>query len=809
MDGKSSAAWHEVSAWFDRLLDLPPAEREAALQAADVDDGVRAQVRRLLKALDDRPAFLETPAAAEAAPAVEYSSLAAGERIGAFRIDRLIGRGGMGEVYLAQRVDADFRQQVALKLLRPESVGRLAHFENERRILAALEHPGIARLVDGGVAPDGRPWMAMEFVDGVDIVTWANERGLDLPARLQLFRRVCEAVDAAHRRLVVHRDLKPANILVTADGEPKLLDFGIARLADDGVAPGQTLLLFTPDYAAPEQLEGGGITMATDVYALGLLLHELLSGTSPWRSGGVLPSRLTRRPGDEPPPPSQAPSPPVPAKLLRGDLDAIVAKALRADPASRYQSASQLWADVARHLDRQPVLARGDARGYRVRRFVSRHRVGVAAAAAVFVALAAGLVGTAWQARQAAIERDQVRVEMARADAVKNYLLLMFRTAGEGGGGDDTTAKEVLDQSARRLEEEYRDDPAARAELIEVIGSLYLYMNDTDGARPLLRGFLESPEAAAAPPATRAEIASMLADVEVLAGDIPAARRWIDEAHAFWNTDPARYRKPLMGSRLTQARIEKEESGLEASIRTIEATLQEHDAYYGRDNIETASVLNSLGIAYQNNGEIDKADAAFTASWAAYEAMDATRSAAALLTLGNWATVAFRKNDPEAAEQRLRQASDLRRELYGPSAALAAMQGNLGKIMLRNGKTADAVPLLLDALAMSRQHTGAQSPLTVAILQSLTEARQREGDLDAAAAFLAEAREAARAAAGEDGLLYAICDGLDARLHAARGDRAGADRLADSMATKITALGATAAPYQAEVTRLRAELAAR
>ncbi len=802
--------WAAVADLFDRLHELDADERERALRRADVDEATREKVRRMLAALDSQPGFLERPAENQAKPDLsEYASLSADELVGDFRIEKLIGRGGMGEVYLAERHSADFEQHVALKLIRPEAAGAMAHFGNERRILAALEHPGIARLIDGGIAPDGRPYMAMEYVDGLDILRYANDKRLGLDARLALFHEICNAVDFAHRNLVVHRDLKPANILVTDDGHVKLLDFGIARLMAESGSAAQTLHLLTPDYAAPEQIEGGAITMATDVYALGLLLFELLVGASPWRlRDSALPTTLSRRLEADPPPPSEAATGegPVLRRKLFGDLDAIVLKALRRDPGARYQSASQLWNDIARHQRREPVLARGDARGYRLRRFISRHRVAVAISAAVVIPLLAGLVGVAWQAREAERQRDQAQLEMRRAEAVKNYLMLMFRTAGENGGAS-LTAKQVLDESARHLADQYRDQPQTRAELLETLGALYGYMNDYEGAAPLLREFLSTPEAQASPD-QRAEIQTQLAEMELRRGKADEARRLLDDAQAYWNSNPGRHRVALLGSRQLQAQIESEESGLPTAIATLRAALSEHEAHYGRDHSSTASLLNSLAIAHQNNNDTDLADTAFRQAWEAYGAIGQRNSAGALLTLGNWATVAFRKNDLAAAEERLRLASGLRRELYGPSAALAAMQANLGKIILRARRADEALPLLDDSLAMSRQYTGEQSPLTVAILQSLTEAQIQRGQLDVAAARLDEARSAARAHSGEQQVLYALCDGLDARLRLAHGDIAGAHAQADVMAAKLEALGPAGAPYLPEVQRLRGEVEA-
>lgn len=806
MADDNSKQWADVAALFDRLLELTPEARADYLKRRDVSPDILQQVQKMLAALENEPGFLEPSARQPLDSNIpEYSSLTAGAKVGAFTVERLVGRGGMGEVYLAHRSDADFAQKVALKLIRPEAAGRLSHFENERRILAGLEHPGIARLIDGGLTPDGRPYMAMEFVEGKDLIAYAKENALSLDKRLQLFQQICEAVDFAHRNLVVHRDLKPANILVDSDGRARLLDFGIAKLADDG-GGAMTQAMLTPEYAAPEQLEGGAITTATDVFALGVVLYELLVGARPWSlSGSALPASIKRRFDAEPALPSNAvnASSVIKSRSLQGDLDAIVMKALRPEPDKRYQSAAELWNDIKRHLRREPVLARGDTRGYRFRRFVSRHKIGVAAAAAVFAAIAVGVGGVLWQAHKTALERDQVLAEMRRTEAVKNYLLLMFRSAGENQGSESTTAKEVLDQSAKHLAEQYRDQPQTRGDIVEALGSLYLFMNDADGAVPLLESYLKSPDTL--PPA-RAEISAMLADAEQQRGNTANARRLLDEAQTFWNKDASLYKKSIIGSRVTQAQIEKAESGLPSAIRTLQKALLEHDDYYGRNHTETAGILNSLGIAYQANGDIDKADAAFRDSWNVYEKMLNTRSAGALLILGNWATVAYRKNDFERAEKLLLQSTKLRRELYGKSAALAAMQGNLGKIILKAKRPKDALVQLEQALPMAREYTGEHSQLTIFILQSISEARIQLGELKLAGESLSQAKDAARTNSGENQVLYAVCQGVEARLRLAEGNKVEARQLANAMADKLTALGEAGAPYMPGVRQLRAEI---
>lgn len=300
----------------------------------------------------------------------------------------------------------------------------------------------------------------------------------------------------------------------------------------------------------------------------------------------------------------------------------------------------------------------------------------------------------------------------------------------------------------------------------------------------------------------------MLAEAELIRGNKTEARRLLDEAQAFWSKAPAQNRKSLVEIRQTQARIEKEESGLPTSIRTLQLALLEHDDYYGRNTTETANLLNSLGIAYQANGDIDKADGAFRDSWKAHEAIGDINSAGALLTLGNWATVAYRKNDFARAETLLLKATTLRRDLYGSSAALAAMQGNLGKIILKAKRPKDALVQLDQALPMSREYAGEHSLLTIAILQSITEARILLGELKLANESLMQAKDAARTNSGEDQVLYAVCQGVEARLRLAEGEKAEAIQLANAMASKLTKLGEAGAPYAPSVKQLLAEIEA-
>ncbi len=452
---------HEVRALFERALDAEPSDVQAFLaDAAPNDAALRAEVRSLLAAHRLTEETLGTSAGFGAvelhgdAPGDQW----AGRRVGVYDVQALVGFGGMGAVYEAVRADDQFHKRVAIKFLRRSVESELAigRFRYERQILANLNHPNIAALLDGGVAPDGQPFFAMEFVDGVPITQWCAEQRLGLRERIVLFLQVCAAVQHAHQNLVVHRDLKPGNILVSADGTVKLLDFGIAKLLRDEEQADQlpptigAARAYTPDYAAPEQVRGLPVSTAVDVYALGVVLFELLSGRRPFQLRGRLLEEIERIVCTEEPP---RPSSVITAELatqtrarsaarlrsrIEGDLDAIVLNALRKQPERRYGSADQLARDLRAYLDGLPVTARPDGLGYRAMKFLRRRRVEVAAGSLVAASLLVGIATTTQQARAAERER-------ARASAVTDFFTGMLAAPDPAQLGRDVTMREVLD----------------------------------------------------------------------------------------------------------------------------------------------------------------------------------------------------------------------------------------------------------------------------------------------------------------------------------------------------------------------------
>jgi len=473
----ASARWATLQTLLETALDLPEAERAAFVAEHTAGaPGLGDELEDLLRAADAVPAFLDAAPAWSLSEGDGAEPNLDGRRIGPYRIVRELGRGGQGRVFLAERDDVGSR--VALKVLRGglAAPDLLRRFLTERRVLAGLDHPNVARLLDAGTLDDGAtrtPYFVMEAVEGQPITTYVREHDLTVGDRLDLFLQVCDAVAFAHRRLVVHRDLKPSNVFVTAEGQVKLLDFGVAKLLDE--AEGDEPLtrtghrLLTPEYAAPEQVLGGEVTVATDVYALGVLLYDLLADARPYDTTGGL-RAVVRAVCDEMPPPPSATAVPDHARALRGDLDAIVLRALAKAPEDRYASVDALADDLRRQRDGLPVRARRQTVGYRAARYVRRHAVGVGLGV-----LVAGLaIAFVVRERALRVEAEAARTE---AEATADLLVDLFGAAGGGEGGefrpDTLRALNLVDRAARRLDERTDYGPALKGALTLRLGELY------------------------------------------------------------------------------------------------------------------------------------------------------------------------------------------------------------------------------------------------------------------------------------------------------------------------------------------------
>lgn len=484
MPETSDAALAEI---VKSLLERDHAEWPALLSTYPPE--TRAEVESLLSFQDRAENFLDQSAERLAAEMmIEGGTLRPGERVQHYLVESLIGTGGMGEVYLAS--DTELKRQVALKLVQRgmNTQTILRRFRHEEEILAGLNHPNIAQLYGTGTTADGVPFFAMEYVAGEPVDQFCRQRALGLVERLQLFSKICGAVSYAHQHLVIHRDLKPANIRVTDEGEPKLLDFGIAKLIDAANADGleHTLTLpsmMTPEYASPEQVRGQRVTTASDIYSLGVLLYELLTEQKPYRLTSRSPEEISRTIAEqEPTRPSaiirEKPPSAFRTHKLKGDLDNIVLMALRKEPERRYRSASQLAEDIYRYLHELPVVARKDTVGYRTSKFLRRHLLGVSAASVVAVAVLGALVLTSWEARVARAERDRARDEKNKAEAIDQFLQQMLNRANpllrRSAVSGEVTIAEALDEAATLLQNgRFSGQPSLRADLEEIIARSY------------------------------------------------------------------------------------------------------------------------------------------------------------------------------------------------------------------------------------------------------------------------------------------------------------------------------------------------
>ncbi|MET0230758.1 MAG: serine/threonine-protein kinase [Rhodanobacteraceae bacterium] len=647
---------------FAQAIDLPEPERAAWLAAVCANDAqTQAEVERLLRADALADAFLESPPAlvAEAAPAAPVA-------FGVHRIVRSLGVGGMGEVWLAERSDGEFEQRVAIKQLAYPTPGLVQRFRQERQILARLEHPNIARLIDGGLDANGAPYLVMEYVEGMPITDYAREHALDVAGRLRLIVRVCAAVQYAHRNLVVHRDLKPSNIFVLADGTPKLLDFGIAKaLAATETAATQTAArLLTPGYAAPEQFMGGPITTATDVYALGVVLYELLTATRPHVIARADPAAVAAALASDPLPPSAAivrdsAHSRAKRRLLRGDLDRIVMTAIARDPARRYASAEAFAADLQRYLDGRPIAARGDAALYRVGKFIRRNRFAVAAGALV---IATGIAATAISVRQA----ERANAQAARAQAARQFLVGVFEQASpEENRGRSMTAHELLEKGERQLASVRGGGPATRADLTGLIGGLYWDLGDYARAEPLLAEALALARADGVPDEVRARTLVTAAVVESERSRNDEARAHAEEALRYAARAGAPAASERADARRILARIMTEQGDVDLAETALRTLLADDLADAGPGSFAVAQDYALLGHALDELSRYDEAVDAFGEALALDRALRGERSAAAGQDLGDLGVALSHKGDYVAAERTLGEALAIKREIYG------------------------------------------------------------------------------------------------------------------------------------------------
>ena len=754
--------WRTISALFTELADLPPGDRSVRMAALRAEDpALVAELTSLLAAHDDDD-FLATPPVWNTAAGDLPDDPLEGELVGPYRIVERVGAGGMGVVYRAVRADDQYRKEVALKLVRRgmDSEQVLRRFRTERQILANLDHPHIAKLLDGGVAPDGRPYLVMEFVDGVTIDTWCARSDLNLRDRLGLFLTVCEAVRHAHRNLVVHRDLKPANILVMADGRVQLLDFGVARLLDPGAAD-QTVTvtmaggrLLTPRYAAPELLRGEAADTLADVWSLGVILFEMLAEAPAFsvegRDGAALARALEQKPAPRPSAASRRFG-----NRLRGDLDTIVRTALQPDPKLRYGSVEALAADVQRHLDGLPIAARPGAPGYRAAKFVRRNALAVGAATVLFAVTLVFAVLMAGQAARIGRQARETAQQRDRAERVTALLVDMFDVSDplltSGTRGDTLSVRDFLVSSQDAMVARLDTEPLLQADIIHMYGRLFGNLGETDRALELTTAALERRRALLGPDhpdvarsldylATLRQNRGDYAEAESLfTAALDVRRRVLGEQHP----ETAESYNNLGTLYDVQGQYERGRPLIEEGLRLRRQLL-------GPRHVEVAQSLNNLAVARWATGDAAAADSLFREALAIRREVLGERHPYVANTLNNLARVLRDQGDLEAAEAMFTEAVAIWEETLGPDhASVSAGYYNLGLVAEARGDLDRASVCLRRCLAIDRGALPPDHPYISDGAYDLGRVLLATGRGDEAAPLLREAY-AIRAAAGLD-----------------------------------------------------------
>ena len=758
---------HEIDRVFCLALDLPEAERQAFVEAECARQPAQSQaVLRLLAAERASQAVFEHGAASNvrAMRDLLHEPLAddphVGQRLGPYRLVRRIGQGGMAVVYLGEREDGQFTQQVAVKLLRRtvDAADQVARFKTERQILSALAHPNIAGLIDGGATADGLPYLVTEYIEGLAITEYCGEHGLGVPARLDLFLQMTDAVQHAHQKLVVHRDLKPSNVMVDASGRVRLLDFGIAKLLDASGQLGQAPLtrlgqaVMTPEYAAPEQLAGGEITTATDIYQLGVLLHELLTGVRPDRAPtgpDALTAGTVSRPSTRVPREAAALTPPLERKrlvrCLRGDLDIIVMTALQPDPARRYASVAMLAADIRSHLRGRPIVARPDSAIDLLRRLARRSPWAVAASALVLVLLVGWLISLQSHARALALERDAAAAQAQRATRANELLLGVFRRADplmpDSVGGHDATLWASLDAAVDNIRATLKDEPETRVELLSSLARLYHASGALDRARALLQEVLAHQRqgavvGSAAVAVTLAELGSVesdagnhgaaaahLAQAVDIARQLPAAAAgatapvFLDAGHAAIHTgDAAAALRHFEDAQTSldaapnpdpNARIETlfgrgnaliQLGDLPGAEALILESVRQTELLYGADHARLCGPLSALGNVQRRLGKLQQSTASLRRAIVILERVYGDKSRSVLVARANLALTLGQAGEHAAAQGELRQLVVLNREVFGEvHVVVANAYQNLGASYAKGGEPARALAALGEA----------------------------------------------------------------------------------------------------------------
>ncbi|UYN99839.1 MAG: serine/threonine protein kinase [Devosia sp.] len=786
--------WSQVRQLLDDLSDLSPPEQHERLSALFLEPAVLAETRDLLAAMDGAQGFLPL-FDANGEIKSDYQSLPQGTMLGPFRIAELIGRGGHGEVYRAERDDGQFEQSVAVKLLRPEALAQFDRFRAERQLLASLDHPAIARLIDGGVTQDGRPYMVMDFIDGEPVDAWCARTGAGLETRLRLIQEVAAAVGYAHGQLIVHGDIKPGNILVNRDGAAKLLDFGIARvLAAQDLAGRTTTALSTPAYAAPEQLIGARATTATDIYGLGAVLFELLTGRPAWQMADVPVSWASRILNDEPPLAStRCLLPAIPAQKLKGDLDAITARALRAEPEARYATVPAMSEDIERYLTHRPVQARHGNALYRTGRFLRRNALPVGMAAALVLALVAGSIGIGWNMQRAESNRVQARVEALRGESLRDFMAVLFRGIYAHRDEGVRDARQLLDVAAEQLE---ADAAAGRvdSQAVRALGELYFEVEEFSAATPFLEQFIGTANRTG-DAALAAQTQRLLAAGALRRGDLEAADDFIAEATAFFDGNPGLYARERAELNAFRAAMLRERGERDSAIALLEESIAELKTWLGETSLDVLTLEQNLGVHYLSNGQRDRASVTLEHVMDMLRQTGRERSPVALASISALGQIAQLGGNVELAVDLYGQAVTVRKQIFPPSASLAALELNYARGLAGLGRFEEALPVFDEAIAVSETSGTANGAIHLVLLAqrsiahaSLGQVAEAEADAEAAIAGVA-------ATFGEQSQYYGLALMARANVAVLKGDNGVAQSAIDAARPLFAAMGPSGQQY--------------
>ncbi|MGZ8993198.1 MAG: tetratricopeptide repeat protein [Burkholderiaceae bacterium] len=761
----------QIESIQQRALELAPEYRSAFIErACEGDESLRREVEALIHGDGRAGTFVEAAvnAAATRRFAADPSNLTTEKTIGPYKLIREIGRGGMGAVYLAVRDDDQYRKRVAIKLIRRgmDTEEILSRFRHERQILASLDHPNIARLLHGDMTDEGMPYFVMEYVEGLPLDKYCDQKKLSTTARLKLFLKVCAAVHYAHQNLVVHRDLKPGNIFVTAEGEPKLLDFGIAKLLNPELY-GQTLAPtavaqrpMTPDYASPEQVRGQKITTASDVYTLGVLLYELLTGHRPYRFKHGQRKEMERVICDQEP---EKPSTAInrtekllagdgttlaltpdfvsrtrnsePDKLRRkliGDLDNVVLMAMRKEPERRYASVEQFAEDIRRHLDGRPVIARKNTFGYRAEKFVRRRKVGVMIGTAFALLIIASAVAILVQSSRVAHQRDIAARERVKAERVSGFLADIFKVLDPSEArGNSLTAREILDKGAERVERELGDQPEVQATLLNTIGAAYRSLGLYDKAVPLLEKSLAIRRQALGNGSL--EVAQSLYDLGwawYLKQRPSDAEPLLRESLAVRRKLSGNENAPVADCLNLLALVLHDKGDVVASESLLREALAMRRKLFGSVHHDVAQSLNNVGLLLVERGDYDAAEPILQEAIAIDRKTAGADDPELAIHLNTFALLKRNKGDFDAAESLHREALAIQHKLFGNEHAYVATSlNNLAHVMRDKGNYPEAETLFREALRIGRKIYSEESENVALYTQNLAKVLYEQGDL--------------------------------------------------------------------------------